>query len=227
MKKYIVCLLAAGLLASCRTHKHATGPDTLPPTTTATKPEAEPAVPKVKGVSAKLHFTALQQGAQRASTGGNIRMKRDEIIQVRLVALIVEIGRLEMTPEYLLVQDRMNRQYVKVRWADVPQLAEAGADFNTLQQLFWGEYPGAEKGLTLKLNSTTSLRLDYAKWQKLDKQRFPGQMTLTIQSGQKNYGGIFDYSNLEADDRVKIEPTSISSSYKQVQLEQILKQIVR
>lgn len=228
MKKYLFCIVAVGLLAGCRSHKKVveemtTDAGTTPPTTQVTVP----AVNRVKGMTGKLNFTALQQGTKRASSGGSIRMKRDEMIQVRLVALIVEVGRMELTPDYLMVQDRLNKQYVKVAWADVPELKEAGADFSTLQQLFWGEYPGAEKGLTLTLNKSTSLRLDYADWTKLGKQRFPGQMTLTIQSGQKSYGGIFNYSNLQADDDLRVEPTTISSSYKQVSLDKILKQLTK
>lgn len=231
MKKYLLCLLAVGLLASCRSHKKIIEEQTLDTQTTVTTPRDDvPATPRVKGMTAKLNFTALQQGQKRASTGGSIRMKRDEIIQVRLVALIVEIGRLELTPDYLLFQNRYDKEYVKVAWADVPELKAAGADFNTLQQLFWGEYPGAEKGLTLKLDKTTSLRLDYADWSKLgkqNKQRFPGQMTLTINSGKKSYGGIFKYSSIQADETLEVQPTTISSSYKQVALEQILKQLTK
>ena len=215
-------------MASCRTHKQAADElTTTPDATTSTSMDKKPAAEQEQGISAKLNFTALQQGVKKASTGGYLRMKRDEIIQVRLVALIVEIGRLEMTPEYILVQDRMNRQYVKARWDEVPQLKEAGADFNTFQQLFWGEYPNTGKDLTLKLDKNTSLKLEYSNWGKVGRQRFPGQMQLTILTGNKNYGGIFKYSNLQANSRLEVEPTTISSSYTKVELDYILKQIIK
>lgn len=227
MKKYLVPLLALVLLVSCRTHKNTA--DTPSATAVTTTPDAKPTrtAPKLNGVAARLNFTALQQGVKKASAGGYLRMKRDEIIQVRLVALIVEVGRLELTPEYLLVQDRMNKQYVRVSWDDVPQLKQAGVSFDTMQQLFWGEYPNAKKGLTLTLDSKTSIRLAYADWDKLAGQDFPQQMTLTIQSGQNNYGGIFRYANLQADDHIEVQPTAISSSYKQVELDKILKQLTK
>ena len=75
------------------------------------------------------------------SASGTIKMKRDEIIQVSLSALLglMEVGRLELTPEYLYILDRINHEYVRARWDEVPQLREAGINFYTFQGLFWEE----------------------------------------------------------------------------------------
>ena len=237
MKKYLPIMIAVLLLASCRTHKKAveqidatpvvTSDGTVTQSGKSKGKDASKAINQLTGVSAKLNFTALQQGVKKASVGGSVRMKRDEIIQIRLVAIIVEVGRLELTPEYLLVQDRINKQYVRIDWDEVPELTQAGVNFETFQQLFWGEFPNAEKGVSLRLNQSTSLNLTYADWTKLFGQRFPGQMTLTIQTGQKNYGGIFKYNNLQAEENMKVEPTTITSSYKKVDLEAILKQLIK
>ena len=50
-----------------------------------------------------------------------------------------EVGRMEITPDYFLLIDRMNHQYVRVSYADVPFFQQAGIDFHTFQSLFWGE----------------------------------------------------------------------------------------
>ena len=72
--------------------------------------------------------------------GGTLRMKRDDVIQISLVALgIMEVGRLEMTKDYLMMVDRRNHKYVKVNYDDVPALKQAGIDFYTFQALFWDE----------------------------------------------------------------------------------------
>lgn len=75
------------------------------------------------------------------SASGTIKMKRDEIIQVSLSALLglMEVGRLELTPEYLYILDRINHEYVRARWEEVPQLQQAGINFFTFQGLFWEE----------------------------------------------------------------------------------------
>lgn len=86
-------------------------------------------------VSVKLSYAG-----KSASTSGQLKMKRDEIIQVSITALgIMELGRLELTPQHLLVLDRVNNQYLQVAWSDVPDLAQAGVDFSTFQALFWNE----------------------------------------------------------------------------------------
>ncbi len=87
------------------------------------------------------------------SASGTMKMKRDEIIQLSLSAFfgIMEVGRLEMTPEYLFVQDRVNHQYVKAVWDGVPQLKEAGINYNTFQSLFWGELFALGKTGTLHI----------------------------------------------------------------------------
>ncbi len=92
-----------------------------------------------RGLRSKISIR-LAAGGKSASTGGTLKMKRDEIIQLSLTALgLFEIGRMELTPDYLFVQDRVNKQYVQVAWADIEPLRGVGADFYTFQALFWNE----------------------------------------------------------------------------------------
>ncbi len=92
-----------------------------------------------RGMRSKISVR-LAAGGKSASTGGTLKMKRDEIIQLSLTALgLFEIGRLELTPDYLFVQDRINKQYMQVAWSDIEPLCSVGADFFTFQSLFWNE----------------------------------------------------------------------------------------
>lgn len=96
-------------------------------------------------VTSKVKFR-LQLGSQDISLSGNLRMKRGDVIRLQLVALgIMEAGRIEFTPDYVLVMDRINKQYIKVAYRDVEFLRESGLDFHSLQALFWDELfmPGA------------------------------------------------------------------------------------
>lgn len=90
----------------------------------------------VRGIRGKANVSV---GSLSAS--GAIKMKRDEIIQVSLSALLglMEVGRLELTPDYLYILDRINHEYVRARWDEVPQLRDAGINFYTFQGLFWEE----------------------------------------------------------------------------------------
>lgn len=89
--------------------------------------------------SAKMRLT-LSQGKENISVGGSLKMKRDEVIQLSLVAIgIVEAARIELTPQRLLVLDRMGRRYVEVKYDDLPFFRQSKLDFYTLQSLFWNE----------------------------------------------------------------------------------------
>lgn len=169
---------------------------------------------------------SLSTGKNSARVGGSLKMKRNDVIQLSLVALgIMEAGRLELTPEYMMVIDRVNHQYVKCAYQDVQLFREAGIDFYTFQSLFWDElfelngkgglpaeksftltsgldgvklvnHTGGKVALTFVLNSvnqlvsethfsraetsTPILKWEYAEWEKLGEQNFPGSMKISF-----------------------------------------------
>ena len=140
--KLLVITLCVALVSSCRSKKEITGtPSGIPSEalvqravefTNANRQTAE-------NITAKISLSA-NAGDKNVSVGGSLKMKRDDVIQISLVALgIMEVGRMELTKEYLMVVDRMGHKYVKVRYADVPFLQQAGIDFYTFQSLFWDE----------------------------------------------------------------------------------------
>ncbi len=90
-------------------------------------------------VTSKISLT-MKAGEKDVNVGGHLRMKRDDVIQLSLTALgIMEVGRMELTPDYLMVVDRMGRQYVQASYEEVKFLKSAGVDFFTFQSLFWDE----------------------------------------------------------------------------------------
>ena len=83
-------------------------------------------------VTAKLKFTASMSG-QNVSVGGSLRMKRDDVIRIQLVAFgIMEAGRLEFTKDYVLVMDRINKLYMKVPYAQLEFMRNTGLNFSSL-----------------------------------------------------------------------------------------------
>jgi len=93
----------------------------------------------------KTHVTAkatlsLTSKDKNVSIGGTLRMKRDDVIQISLTTFgILEVARIEVTPDYFMAIDKMGRQYMKASFQDVSFLKTAGVDFHTLQALFWDE----------------------------------------------------------------------------------------
>lgn len=144
MKNLTVCrwlgIVAVLLLASCKSSKVTTGTNDL------NGLEGEKFVTGVlanasncDALSTKMKFS-LNVNGQKISVGGNLRMKKDDVIQLSLVGFgFVEGGRIEFTKENVLVVDRINRQYARIPYSKLGFLKEAEIDFYTLQALFWNE----------------------------------------------------------------------------------------
>lgn len=83
------------------------------------------------------------------SVPGALRMRRDKVIrlQVFLPLLGTEVARVEFTPSYVLLVDRMHKEYVKADYTQVDFLKNNGLSFYSLQALFWNQLfvPGEQK----------------------------------------------------------------------------------
>ena len=92
-----------------------------------------------KFITSKLKFT-VEFGTQDIALTGNLRMKRDDVIRLQLMAFgFVEAARLEFTKDYVLIMDRINKQYLKAPYNQIDFLRNSGINFYTLQALFWNE----------------------------------------------------------------------------------------
>lgn len=83
----------------------------------------------------------LTIGDKDISTSGALRMRRDTVIRIQLFVPVIgtEVGRLEFTPDYALVVDRIHKQYVKGDYNQLDFMRDNGINFYTLQALFWNE----------------------------------------------------------------------------------------
>jgi len=90
-------------------------------------------------VTSKVKFS-VEVGSQQLTLTGNLKMKRDDVIRLQLMAFgFVEAGRLEFTKDYVLVMDRINKQYLRVPYQQLEFMRNSGLDFYALQALFWNE----------------------------------------------------------------------------------------
>ena len=139
-----IALLAMPLIiSSCGTKKKAVVEQK--PQTTVTTQENE-FVQKVNSnaqtvrfITSKVKFT-VEYGNQDIALTGNLRMKRDDVIRLQLMAFgFVEAARLEFTKDYVLIMDRINKLYLKAPYNQIDFLRNSGINFYTLQALFWDE----------------------------------------------------------------------------------------
>lgn len=116
--------------------------------------------PAWDAVTAKMSLAVDLNGKGPAKVSGTLRMKRDEVIQLSIAPFLgIEVARAEISPDGVLVMDRMNKRYVQVSFDELKNLAKADLDFHTLQALFLNELflPG-KKELTARDASSFSVR---------------------------------------------------------------------
>lgn len=151
----------AMLAASCASKKAATDGATstnLPQATTAKAERAAEAsfVQRIYDQRATVRNIVASADVSLASAGkdiscdGKLSMRRDEIIRLQLLLPIIrtEVARVDFTPTYVLMVDRLHKEYIKASYDDVSFLADNGLSFYSLQALFWNQLflPG-EKSL--------------------------------------------------------------------------------
>jgi len=157
MKKIIFSLITALALASCGSTKKIEGDGNNGTNTTSTtvKPDNHSAFLQkvnanavtVNNIVADLDFT-MGTGSKNITVGGSLKMKKDDVIRIQLVALgIMEVGRIEFTKEYVMIVDKYHKKYVQEDYNKVSFLKDNGLDFYALQALLWNQLyvPGKNK----------------------------------------------------------------------------------
>lgn len=103
-----------------------------------------------QNIVADLSFSAVM-GEKDVSVPGSLHMRKDQMIRLQLFLPILhtEVGRLEFTPDSVLVVDRLHKEYIKEGYDKVDFLRDNGINFYSLQALFWNQLflPGT-KSLT-------------------------------------------------------------------------------
>lgn len=93
-----------------------------------------------RALTAKMSLSLDLEGKGVTKVSGTLRIKKGEVIQMSIAPLLgIEVARAEISPNGILVIDRMNKRYVEVSFAEVKTLAKADLDFHTLQALFLNE----------------------------------------------------------------------------------------
>lgn len=214
-------LMLCILLASCRSKKEVVS------TTTTVSDNTTIGVPPSQGnkqpadakqqeetcVTAKVRLELASNG-KSTSVGGMLRMKRNDVIQLSLVTFgVLEVARIEMTPDYFLLVDKMGRQYVKASYNDVSFLRDADVDFYTIQSYFW--------------NEQTS---NYSGWERsnfvtVGGRSLPTKHLITIPARNKTIKANLSLSNLNTDSNWE-KRTQISSRYSKVSVDELWTRIM-
>ena len=178
-------LLLVLTLASCRSTKGGTKGknDPTQPTTTVTTPSTGKKTSKDKGASkkpdkqdpdlskmqipvgtnftSKVKVTLLQDGKDITTTG-TLRMRYGEVIQLTLVDPVLgiaEVGRMELSPDNILIIDRLNKRYVSTNYEEFTALKSKDIGFDTIQEFFWKEAQNGDQ-FSYTIPAKKSLKID-------------------------------------------------------------------
>lgn len=167
MKRYIyrslVIVLSALFVVSCSTTKSVKKADFIGGLTETEYLEnvlSNHSGVRWNALTAKMSL-ALDWEGKKTKVSGTLRIKKGEVIQMSIAPLLgIEVARAEISPEGVLVIDRMNKRYVQVSFAELETLTKAKLDFHTLQALFLNELflPG-KKELSLRDASAFAVEL--------------------------------------------------------------------
>ena len=146
-------------VTSCRSSKKATDAtvdettkkvETLPAEqkkTESKKTESKATEKKTKKWAYGTNYTAkvsvkVKVGDKDISTNGSLKMRKDDVIQITLVDPVLgvmEVGRMEISPDSVLVIDRVNKRYMQESYETLSLMAGKNITFDAVQQLFWDE----------------------------------------------------------------------------------------
>lgn len=185
MKRFVYLLLVVVVLAGCKSSKRLATSETKAPVSSYLASKLQLTIPNKKGGS--------------MSVGGTMKMKTHERVQVSLLMPILrtEVARIEITPDEVLLVDRMNRRFVRATKEELKGMLPKNAEFSRLEKILMdASLPGGKTELTGK--------------------------DIGIPSLEKAKVQLYEFSTKE----FSMTPTELTAKYNQVPLEVLVKMLM-
>ncbi len=173
-------VVVVALLSSCKTSRVVTGGSETS-----------------RSVSSRLQLTVPNKSST-LTLNGTMKMQSGERIQLSVLVPILrsEAVRIDLTPEEVLIVDRMNRRYVRANREDLKGVLPAKAEFSRLEKMI---VDVADKGERVTL---TAAELGIPKMEKAKVE-------------------FYDFSFNE----LTLTPTEVSNKYTEVSVEELLEML--
>ena len=156
-KRFLWLMLMALVVVSCGTKKTVVDNSIDVKTVTGTEDAEQLKLNYMRRVYDNAVYTqnivsnidfSIDTGSKDISVGGSLHMRKDDVIRIQLTAFgLMEVGRLEFTKDYVMIVDRIHKEYIKADYNKVSFLQRNGLNFYSLQALFWNMLfmPGTKK----------------------------------------------------------------------------------
>lgn len=134
----VAVLFSVSLLVSCKSGKELVRGEAGMRLTGEAQLEAVIAnTPVFESFSSRLRLTVPAKKSDY-TVSGTFKMKRDELIQISLLVPIIrtEAARIEISPEHVLVIDRIHKRYIFAPVSALREIFHAEVDYPMLQSLF-------------------------------------------------------------------------------------------
>ncbi len=176
-----LCALLLAGLSGCRTSR-----------------QAEKSMADTGCLSSKVQLTIPQKNAVY-TVNGTLKLKNGERMQVSFLMPLLrnEVARIDVTPDEVLLVDRMGKRYVQVTREELKGILPQKADFALLEKLI---YKAAAPG---------------------GKRVFEGK-ELGLRKLERGRLELSDFSN----EAFNLEATQLSPRYKQVKLSEIMELLI-
>lgn len=163
------------------------------------KQATAPVVEEASYLSSKVVLTVPHKAGNTLTVNGTMKLKSGELMQLSFLMPILrtEVARIELSPQEVLLVDRMGRRYVRATRDELKSYLPKKADFAHLEKLlFDAAKPGGKRSLSGK--------------------------ELGLSSLEKAAIELSDFSSTE----FTITPTQLSAKYRQVPMEELLEMLL-
>lgn len=98
------------------------------------------AAPDWTSLSGKTSLELTLGNKEKTRVNASLRIRRGEVIQLSVAPMLgIEVARLELTPDGVLLVDRLHKRFVKASFTEVSRLLHVDLNFHILQSLFMNE----------------------------------------------------------------------------------------
>ena len=153
--------------------------------------------PEHKEIISKVRVKIVSDNDKEMSTNGQLKMRWNDVVQITLVDPllgVMELGRMEISTDSVLVIDRINKRFISESYHKLSQLAGRTINFEDVQDLFWNQVQKTGA------NGTVSYTIPINK-----------PITIELRLGNINYESDWEGHSI------------VSSKYQQVSIEALFK----
>lgn len=93
-----------------------------------------------KNITGRLTL-GIKAGGKDISLPASLHMRKDELIRLQILAPLIgsELARIDFAPGYVLIVDRIHKEYIKADYNKIDFLKKQGLSFYSLQAMFWNQ----------------------------------------------------------------------------------------